>query len=331
MKKTVLATFILSGFSIVSSATYAQDALYIYGIMDTGIVSDHGSSANCSILQLQSGLQSQSRLGFKGKEDLGGGMSADFDLESAINVNNGALAFPGLLFGSQVWSGLTGSLGSVKFGRMFTPYFGAIATTDPFDATGPGDATRLYGASGYRMNNTVKYTLPDQGGWYGDFAYGFGGVAGDTVANRELSFDFGYLKGPLDIKVASHRADNATASNAVRNTMVGGTYDLANVKIWMSYAADKDDISLDTRQMLVGVTMPVGPHVFAADYIRKTDKFNTNANANQTVFAYYYYLSKRTNTYTIYSRLANDSAASYSVAIPGTTDNIFAVGIRHKF
>jgi predicted porin len=331
MKKAKLAALLIFGINFFSAPSYAQEALIVYGIADVGIVSDHGSSANGSILQMQTGLQSQSRLGFKGKEDLGGGMSADFDMESAVNVTNGALVFSGLLFGSQVWAGMNGPMGSVKFGRMFTPYFGAIATTDPFDATGPGDATRLYGASGYRMNNAVRYSLPELGGWYGDFAYGFGGVAGDTVANRELSAAVGYLKGPLDIKIASHRTDDATATNATRNTMVGGTYDLASVKIWMSYAADKDDVSLDTREMLIGATMPVGPHVFAADYIRKTDKFNTNANANQLVFAYYYYLSKHTNTYTIFSRLTNDNAASYSVAIPGTTDNIVAVGIRHKF
>jgi predicted porin len=320
----------LAGLAIVSCQAFAQSGVIIYVIVDVGVAQERGNSVAGSVLRLDSGAQSQSRLGFRGTEDLGGGLSANFVLESGLNADTGTLP-QNLAFSSQSWVGLAGPFGSIKFGRQFTPFFSAVATSDPFDATGPGDATRLLASSGYRMSNSVKYSLPVLGGWYGDFAYGAGEIAGNTAANRQLSADFGYAQGPLDIKIGYHNANDATGNNPTRNTLLGGTYNFGPVKAWMAYGVNKDDISLNTRDILIGVSAPIGASYLAADYIRKTDKANSNANAAQWVLGYYYQLSLRTNLYALYSHLSNDSGASYSVALPGSMDQIVALGIRHKF
>jgi predicted porin len=325
--RSVMGFFV---FALLSGPTSPQNSVTIYGIVDVGVLQESGNFPAGSVLRLDSGLQSQSRLGFRGKEDLGDGLSANFVLESGLNADNGTLP-QNLAYSSQSWVGLAGKFGSVKLGRQFAPFFGAVATSDPFDATGPGDATRLFASGGYRIANSVKYSLPALGGWYGDFAYGAGEVAGNTAANQQLSAAFGYAQGPLDIKLGYHRANDASGNNPTRNILIGGTYDFGPVKAWMAYATNKDDITLDTRDTLIGVSVPIGASYLATDYIHKLDKINSNANADQFVLGYYYNLSVRTNFYALYSRLSNESAASYNVAVPGSTDRIVAVGIRHRF
>nr|WP_254504267.1 porin [Duganella vulcania] len=110
----------------------AQSGVSVYGVVDLAVVSDRDSGKAAT--GVNSGQQTASRLGLKGNEDLGGGMRASFVVESQIEADTGNPSFAGRPFGSQSWVGLSGAFGSVKLGRMFTPYFGAIATNDPFDA-----------------------------------------------------------------------------------------------------------------------------------------------------------------------------------------------------
>lgn len=328
MKKNLIALTVLGAMACAASA---QNAVTVYGVVDAGVLYENGSSAAGSVLNLNSGLQSGSRLGFKGSEDLGGGMSANFVLETGINIDNGSLGQGGLAFGRQSWVGLSGGLGSVKLGRQYAPYFLAVDSADPFGTSGPGEATRLFASTGYRMNNTVNYSTPALGGFAAEVAYGFGEVAGNTAASRQLSLSVGYANGPLAAKLAYHNANDATGNNPVKNTFLGGTYDFVAAKAYFGYAMNKNSTTLDTRDVLIGVSVPYGASTVAADYIRKNDKFNSNANASQIALGYYYALSKRTNLYTAYSRLANDGAASYQVATAGATETMLAVGVRHKF
>ncbi|RZI41890.1 porin [Herbaspirillum sp. HC18] len=114
MKKSLLALAVLGAFAGVASA---QTNVSIYGVADVGIERTKLSPGQ-STTRLSSGIQSGSRLGFKGSEDLGGGMSAIFALENGYDISNGALGQGGLLFGRQAWVGLNGGFGAVKFGRQ---------------------------------------------------------------------------------------------------------------------------------------------------------------------------------------------------------------------
>ncbi|MFZ6746026.1 porin [Undibacterium sp. JH2W] len=330
MKKNALFCSVLLVSPIVNHAAFAQGSITIYGIVDVGIIKENSSNTAGSALKLESGLQSQSRIGFKGSESLGSDLTANFVLESGLNADTGSYA-QNLGFSSQSWVGLSGTFGNIRFGRQFTPYFAAVTTSEPFDTSGPGDATRLLASSGYRMNNSIKYSLPYANGWYGDIAYGAGELAGNNSANRQLSADFGYAHGPVDIKLGYHNVNDANGSNPIRHLLMGGTYDFGLVKLWLIYGTSKDSMALDTRDTLLGLTAPVGAGLFAVDYIRKTDRVNNNANATQMALGYYYPLSLRTNLYAIHSRLSNDQNASYSVVVPGSSNRITAIGMRHKF
>lgn len=320
---------VLLALACIMQQALAQNGVSLYGVVDLAVVSDRDSGK--STTAVNSGQQTASRFGIKGNEELGGGMRASFVVESQIEADTGNPSFAGRPFGSQSWVGLSGAFGSIKLGRMFTPYFGAIATNDPFDAKGPGESTRVFQDSGVRMDNTVKYSLPDLHGFYADLAYGAGEVAGNAAANRQVSADAGYAAGPLNVELAYHDTNDALGVRAARSTLVAGNYDFGPLRGWMVLARSRNGASLDTRDTLVGVSIPFGRSLFVADVVRKTDRIVRNANATQLALGYYYTISRRTNLYVVSSNLRNGSAASYQAALPGGTRRLVAVGMRHQF
>lgn len=327
MKRAIFAFLTLAS---LAPPAPAQSAVSVYGVLDLGIVADRDSGVSAT--RVDSGQQTASRLGFKAEQDLGHGLRASMLVESQIEADTGSASFAGRPFGSQSWVGLAGKFGSIKLGRMFTPYFGAIATNDPFDAKGPGESTRLFQDSGVRMDNTVKYSLPSGlQGFYGNLAYGAGEVAGNADALRQVSMDAGYASGALNLQMAYHHSNDAAGATLARSTLVGGNYNFGPVRAWMVLARSRNDLTLDTRDSLVGITVPVQGGLFAADFVHKADRFQQDADARQMAFGYYHALSRRTNVYVIGSRLKNGVNVRYQTTLPGKTRQLFSVGIRHQF
>ncbi|MES2015903.1 MAG: porin [Pseudomonadota bacterium] len=327
MKFTIAALLIVA---CLPAPALAQNSVTFYGIVDLGVVADRDSGQSST--RVDSGNQTASRLGFTGEHDLGGGLKASFMIESQIEADTGASSFSGRPFGSQTWVGLSGRFGSLKAGRMFTPYFGAIATNDPFDAKGPGESTRVFQDSGVRMDNTVKYSLPSGlHGFYGDLAYGAGEVSGNSAALRQISMDAGYRAGPLNLQLAYHNSNDAAGALAVRSTMVGANYDFGRLRGWMILAQNRNDTTLDTRDSLIGISLPVHGGTLAADYVRKSDRMLSDANATQVALGFYHTLSKRTNVYLVGSRLRNGSMARYQTTLLGGTRQLLSLGVRHQF
>ncbi|MES2163255.1 MAG: porin [Pseudomonadota bacterium] len=320
----------LSTLFVAMQAAPVQSAVAVYGVIDAGLVADRDSGKSST--RVESGQQAGSRLGVRGSEDLGGGLSAIFNVASFISADTGQLVFANRIFGFQSWVGLAGRYGTLRVGRMFTPYFAAIDNNDPFDACGPGEATRVFADSGVRMDNTVKYTLPEGlGGFYGELAYGAGEVAGNSAGNRQISMNAGYAAGPVNLQTAYHATNDVFGNNAARNHMLGGTYDFRLFKLWMALARSRNDATLDTRDALIGVRVSFGASVVAADYVRKHDRLHANGDATQVALGYYYYLSKRTNLYLVHSGLSNGSAASYQASVAGGARSLTSLGVRHEF
>ncbi|QWE18796.1 porin [Polynucleobacter corsicus] len=149
MKKSLLAVAAIGAFA---SAAQAQSSVTVYGILDVGFVGSHyngtsltpnssttgiaqsgsavggGQAVNASSASFGQSAESTSRLGFKGSEDLGGGTSAIFTVEAALNPNGQANAFA---FNRQTFAGLKkNGLGSATIGTQYTPIFDVMATTD---------------------------------------------------------------------------------------------------------------------------------------------------------------------------------------------------------
>jgi predicted porin len=133
------------------------------------------------------------------------------------------------------------------------------------------------------------------------------------------------------VVLAYHSTNDALGANQVHSVLVGGTYDFGKIKAWLLLARNRNDGALDTRDMLIGASLPLGTGSLAATYVRKQDRFKADADATQIAMGYYYPLSKRTNAYLVGSNLDNDSAAAYQAAKAGGTRRLLSCGMRHQF
>ncbi len=337
MKKSLLALAVLGAFA---GAASAQTNVTVYGLVDAGISHENGIQ---SVTKLATGVQSGNRLGFKGSEDLGGGLKANFQLENGFNLDTGTQR-QGALFGRQAWVGLSGGFGSVSLGRQYDPLFIALDTIDPFGTGLSGATTNLmgFGASGdVRVNNSINYTTNNLGGFSATALYGLGEVAGANANNRTYALSGTYANGPVTAVLAYSNNNNATNTNTTKEWLLGGTYNFGVATAHLGYESEKNDTGSDYRDWMVGVSAPVGAGTVLASFINKDDRSAANnRGAKQYALGYTYALSKRTNLYTSYAHIKNDAGATWVVGdassggnavAAGNNSNAFAVGIRHKF
>jgi len=339
MKKSLLALAVLGAFA---GAASAQTNVTIYGVADVGI-ERFDTSATSATWGLTSGIQSGSRLGFKGTEDLGGGLKANFALENGYNIDTGTMGQGGRLFGRQAWVGLSGGFGAVKFGRQYTPIFVAQDTIDPFGTgiTGGGSGMiAVFNPYGVRMDNTVNYSL-NAGPISAEVAYGFGEVAGDNSAGRQIGLGATYANGPLTVVGAYHDANSATVGSQAdaRTFLLGGAFSFGVAKVHAAFADNRGDTAtggtaIRDRDYMIGVSAGVGAagNVMAS-YIRHDQRLagTTDADADYWQIGYTHNLSKRTNVYTSYSTIKNDRNSALASGAAGVDVSWLNVGIRHKF
>lgn len=330
MKKSLIAIAIM-GMS--SGAAFAQSNATIYGIVDAGFVHESGGVSG-SVTNLSSGIGSGSRIGFKGKEDLGGGLSANFVIENGFNADTGNLGQGGLLFGRQAFVGLSGNFGAVTMGRQYSPYYKVLRdVADPFAAGLAGRAGNIM-ATNTRVNNMIEYVAPNMGGFFADLAYGLGEVAGDNARSRAIGAAIGYGQGPLTVKLAHHQLNNATATDKTKNTLLAGLYNFGVASVNLGYAANKGTGTADSNDAIAGVTVPFGADKVLASYIHRNDKTAANRDANQWAIGYSHRLSKRTDLYVSYAQISNSNGATFRVGNAtdtGTGDKAYNVGVRHAF
>lgn len=316
-----------------AACAHAQTSVKIYGVADAGLVLDRGGAAGSST-NVGSGVASGSRLGFKGREELGGGMSAFFQLENGYNIDTGKAAQGGLLFGRQALVGISGAAGSVSLGRQYAPYYKALRDiVDPFCTGLAGNAQNIFTGL-TRVDNSVDYQSPKWNGLSAEVLYGAGEAAGDRAKNRNLGATATYEGGPLTLVLAHHRQDDATGTAHNRYTMLGGRYRVGKVTAHAAYSRNRDVPGHASRDALLGVAVQAGAGRVLASLVAHRDGFGAEAHARQAAIGYEYSLSRRTDLYTAYGHIVNRDGAAYTVgdatnAGSGTTG--INLGVRHVF
>jgi len=354
------AAIIILGLAGAGAAAIAQAQtnVTIYGIADAAIVGESGGSAGRQT-KVTSGAGSASRLGFRGTEDLGDGMSAFFTLETGAKIDTGTLDANNTIFNRQALVGLKTRAGSVALGRQYTPYHNALVeVVDPFRTGYAGTSKNLFPDNGtnVRTSNTITYASPQVRGFNVDLAYS-AGEQSSMSAGRQYGGAIGYTTGPLALRLVynaknSDVAATATSRDIGRNTLFGGNYDFKWIKLHFGYAVDKGfnstplgnpnnpyggvapTASTDARDMLLGFTAPVGPGTLMFSTMHKDDRTGFNQDASSWGLGYLYPLSKRTGLYAAYARIDNKNGAGYTVANnteSGTGSTGYNLGIRHTF
>lgn len=354
VKKLFCTTAALAAWSGIA---VAQSGVTVSGMLDLGVVRESGGAAG-SVTKLSSGIENGSRLIFKGTEDLGGGNSAIFLMESGFQADTGTLGQGGLLFGRQVYVGLASrNWGTLTMGRQYTPNYAIMAQVgDPFAAGLAGVFSSVFSNSGARMNNTVKYVTPRWQGVSAEFAYGAGEVAGSSATGSSGGASLAYSAGKLNARLGYHYRNNDTATvqdrEPARNVLLAMNYDFTVIKTYFAYGINKGlnsaqlpaanaygravapVASPDSRDLLVGATVPLGTGKLITTFIHKDDRGPFNQGASLFALGYSYFLSRRTDLYVSYGRIDNSNGAGYTVnsAIDiGTGDRAFNLGMRHLF
>ena len=234
----------------LTPAAGATDAIAAKAALITTLPS---ASARTGQGRIGSGGLSTSRIGFKGSEDLGGGMQASFQLEGKLDLDTGKNAnYDGGFFGRQSWVGLTGNFGTVQLGKTWTSFDDVAGSFNHADNTNVSVTGAVWDAfdGNYDSNtaNQVKYTLPLSGGLTASIGYAFGenktGATTTTEGNKAdntVSLGVKYEAGPLAVGYAYQTEDiNVSgASDSTRFNLIGGSFDLGAAKLVGSWSDAK--------------------------------------------------------------------------------------------
>ena len=346
MQKKLLALAIAS---LASTGAFAQSSVTISGILDLAIESGKYSDAAGNLTRMAPGAGNTNRLGFRGTEDLGNGMAANFNLETQPGPDNGISA-AGVQFWNRISTvGLSGKTwGRVDMGRYYTPWFLAHSAFDPFYTAGVGSNYSLQ-AGDTRMNNAIYYTSLPMNGFSIMAMWGLGqdadatGVEGTTSTTKKLGREVGiklsYANGPIAINYGYDNQTTAVAPDVnTKRNQLNGAYNFGVAKVGLVWNTNKNDAgTLDDRVWGGYVSMPVmGQDLVKLAYTRLTDKTTSNKDARLLAIGYEHPMSKRTTVYATYAKMTNDSAASKSmlgaVAVAAGYDpSAFQAGIRHSF
>lgn len=365
MKKSLIALAVLAA----SGAAMAQSTVTLYGIADVWLGSasvDKGDGkGSLAQTKLDNAAFNGNRWGMKGSEDLGGGLKANFQLESGFSMDSGAQG-QGALFGRQAWVGMSGGFGSVQLGRMSTAIYNVSGASNagfdsafsPLSSIGrvsdQGNAQALSGATGntLRFNNAVQYTTPTMSGLTAQVQYAMGeNKTSASDADSAMGLNLAYTGGPVGVQFAYQVETCKTAGSTLgtaacagtddrKFTLLGAQYDLGVAKLMASYGrasniAGVNDASSNEYQF--GVDVPVGSALtVSASYAKANDNSTQSRRVNAAGtgdasregygIVAKYALSKRTFVYGGYEA---DKQTQDSVA--DYKHSLFAVGVNHKF
>ncbi|MES2756004.1 MAG: porin [Pseudomonadota bacterium] len=366
MKKAVLAaTLALIGGAAATSAL-AQSQVTIYGVVDSGLVYTTNTNAAGDSMVKMPGLTGSvpSRLGFRGTEDLGGGLQAIFVLEGGLSLDTGTMGQGNRLFGRQANIGLKGGFGTLTLGRQVNMTFLSALKSD---VMGPNlfsmSSIDLYipnarsdNAIGYLGNFSAftvgaTYSLGrDASAAGGPSATNCGGeVAGNSKACRQVTALLGYdnkawgLTTSYDIMygntgaaaglTTSESRDRRTTLNGY--AMVGATKIGAGVMARRKVAATPVN-NLKTELYYFGASYPLTPALQLDGQVARHDVDGSANDSTLSVLRLTYSLSKRTAVYSSLGHMKNSGSAAIALDVGGTVgagmnQSGLSAGLRHAF
>jgi len=362
MKKTLIALAALAA----TGAVMAQSSVTLYGVVDVGFTSVNNSNGTNSLGQastdntgLTSSNMTTNRLGFRGTEDLGGGLKANFQIETTLAADAPAASSLG---DRGAWVGLSGGFGEVRLGREYSTTFWSGFLFSPFGTGGVGNgfgfANRVvaHGATGQANpiwnSNSVTYSTPRLSGFQAHAQYAFDEVAAaGNDAGRSAGLRLNYTAGPLAAELAFSKTDGGAtidsdattagnqpspllglATSADHKSVVGGvSYDFGVAKLMANFGQEKANVTATGASIAkvtnfeIGAVAPVGPGRLRASYnstkIEVTGSAAADPKITKFAVGYIYDLSKRTAVYATVASLKNKNGADLALNGPATLRN----------
>ena len=355
MKKlTLVAGAVLALVSTTSAL--AQSSVTLYGIVDAAVTyTSKQTTTGGARTGIDGGQLATSRWGMRGTEDLGGGLKANFVLESTIANDTGAGGgtFGGntttagvvaagttsnSMFDRQATVGISGDFGAITLGRQNTVVVDAIALAEPSSFAQAGNnpnvaysllnSGALYGTFGsndggaaFRQNNSIRYATPVMSGFGGALMYGFGEQPVNSSANSYAGISGFFTTGASGVSLGYAKLNNRADNSKLTMFAGGAKYAVTSeLTLRATYAQNKVDTT--NRKIAVagvGVDFMVMPALTLTGAYYNTKQSGVvgtaNAKANQFVGLAKYALSKRTSMYTILTHVKAGSTAPADVGL----------------
>lgn len=339
-----LAACLLAGAAM---ATQAQSSVQLYGLVDASFGQFQVAGGD-KVRRLDSGNMSTSYWGLKGSEDLGGGLRANFSLESFFLVDSGGQSrVPGVdaYWARNAWVGVSGGFGSLRLGRTGTPLFVSTLLFNAFgDSFGYSPAIRQYFSAPYGTpvvgdtgwNNALAYSTPSLGGLTANLLFSLGEKGANSRGNN-IGANLLYFAGPFAATVAFQSVKTqGTLGRAIsafpgfeeqKAYQVGLSYDLKAVKLQVQAGRVETDAIADvtTTNMHLSASVPIGTGALLATFGRgkiETTGVAAEPESKMLSVGYDHRLSKRTDIYVVY---VNDRYTSLK------NGNTLAFGVKHTF
>ncbi|MES2118548.1 MAG: porin [Pseudomonadota bacterium] len=327
-----------------SAMSCAQSSVTVFGVADVAVNSTKADGL-APLTRVVSGGNAVSRLGFKGREDLGGGLYVGFWLEAGIymdtgagqpsNVNNtpsGSVGGGGLTFNRQATVSVLNRYGELRMGREVVASSLNYVAFDPFGGVGIANSSAVMlgngvfsSATSLRASNTISYLLPpDLGGWYGQVMGALGESPSSVVTSAQggkhdgdyYGARVGFRNAKLNVALAGGRAryDLLPTSTAVAGNLdrinLGGSYDFGKLRLFGLASAERRVSGAGgqarDQSFSVGAILPYGLSDFKLQYAQvKQNAIAGHHDARQLGAGWVYNFSKRTAFYTTLTWLDN--------------------------
>ena len=336
-------------------AAHAQ--VTVFGVLDLAVNLTRANGV-ASSWKLEGDGNTSSRLGFRGAEDLGGGMKANFWIESAINPdvgtsgatstnNKDSVNTGGLTWGRRSTVGLSGAFGELRLGRDYVPSFSNLTTSmHPFGTNGVGSSGHLFypvntGGTTVRTNvrasNSIGYFVPDNSaGVYGNLMVSTGEQTPNTTTEDDgnhVGVRLGWRGGPVNLAAARGKTWYATGDYTQTN--VGLNVKLGPAKLMSLWGENKVGVT-STRIWMLGTQLALGTEgELRLAYSQLKAKGVAN-DAAHLALGYVHELSKRTSLYATVARIDNKGTGTRfnpgtATTQPGGNADGAEVGLKHSF
>lgn len=333
----------------LSATIHAQSSLTIYGVADVGLQHARQGPASATVLQ-GGGASAPSRLGFRGTEDLGSGLTAGFLLESGLNVDSGTFGATssdnqtsgtstGLVFNRRSYVSLSSrTFGEIRLGREYVPtYWNVSSSYDPFINVGAGALSHLTSGplnqistgfiqTGIRASNSLSYNTPaDLGGFFAQGMVALGENPSNAAApvgrddGKHMGLRVGYAGRQFDIAAAQGKTRRRAGDVSVTN--FAGSWDFGFARVRVSLFRDSREAVVaptaanKSQGWMLAATIPVGGGYIPVSYSTTRDNRvlpSGHARATQLAVGYVYSLSKRTSLYATWATITNKNGAAVS-------------------
>jgi predicted porin len=356
---TVASGAVLSCAS--AAPVFAQSSVTLYGVLDNGLVYQSSGGNNSSAVRAVPGGLFATRYGFKGSEDIGGGLHVNFQLEQAFSGQTGAATDPTKAFNRLAYVGMSGGFGEVRFGLQNSPQYDVLqAAMDPSWVKSIASPMNNFNGLIIRESNGISYYTPTFGGLNAKFMIALRDPATSGNGIGFYNAVVQYINGPLNVAAGYERGDEPAAGAGGSYALAGGasagpgaiftvfnagaSYAIGANRVWLAYHTERLTNSPNYKQhdvYQISDSYQFGPAVLLSlMYGYLHDRTGKGNNAQQLGVLFEYSLSKTTELYTAAGFIQNRSQAKYTLSgtaysglavNPGVDTRGIGVGLVHKF